>query len=50
MVFLLWMWLTNLAILLGAEFNAETERARQVHHGGPEHKIDLPAREPVAAR
>ena len=25
-VFLLWLWLTNLAILLGAEFNAETER------------------------
>ena len=25
-VFLLWLWITNLAILLGAEFNAETER------------------------
>ena len=49
-VFLLWMWLTNLAILLGAEFNAETERARQLHHGGPEHTIDLPEREPVASR
>src|SRR5215213_7035083 len=32
-VFLLWLWLTNVAILLGAEFNAETERARQIHHG-----------------
>jgi membrane protein len=32
-VFLLWLWLTNLAILLGAEFNAETERARQLHRG-----------------
>ena len=30
-VFLLWLWLTNLAILLGAEFNAETERAKQLH-------------------
>ena len=32
-VFLLWLWLTNLAILLGAEFNAETERAKQLHGG-----------------
>ena len=32
-VFLLWLWLTNLAILLGAEFNAETERARRLHRG-----------------
>jgi membrane protein len=47
-VFLLWLWLTNMAILLGAEFNAETERARQVHAGGTEHDIDLPVREPVA--
>jgi membrane protein len=35
-VFLLWLWLTNLAILLGAEFNAETERARQLHGGTTE--------------
>ncbi|HET8949406.1 MAG TPA: YihY/virulence factor BrkB family protein [Solirubrobacteraceae bacterium] len=34
-VFLLWLWITNLAILLGAEFNAETERARALHHGAP---------------
>ena len=47
-VFLLWLWLTNIAILLGAEFNAETERAKQVHAGGPEHELDLPVREPVA--
>ena len=30
-VFLIWLWVTNMAILLGAEFNAETERAKQVH-------------------
>jgi membrane protein len=47
-VFLLWLWLTNMAILLGAEFNAETERAKQMHAGGPEHEIDLPVRDPVA--
>ena len=28
LVFLLWLWLTNIAILLGAEFNAEIARAR----------------------
>jgi membrane protein len=27
-IFLVWLWLTNLAILLGAEFNAEIERQR----------------------
>jgi len=46
-VFLLWLWLTNLAILLGAEFNAETERARQLHAGvqGAETDLKLPERE-----
>jgi membrane protein len=45
-VFLLWLWLTNLAILLGAEFNAETERAKQLHGGvaGAEHELKLPPR------
>ena len=32
-VFLLWLWLTNMAILLGAEFNAECERAKQLETG-----------------
>jgi membrane protein len=27
-IFLVWLWLTNVAILLGAEFNAEIERGR----------------------
>ena len=46
-VFLLWLWITNLAILLGAEFNAETERARQLHRGaaGAEHAIQLEHRQ-----
>ena len=34
-VFLIWLWVTNMAILLGAEFNAETERAKQLHRGSP---------------
>jgi len=46
-VFLLWMWITNMAILLGAEFNAETERARQLHGGtaDAERRIQLTPRE-----
>jgi membrane protein len=34
-VFLVWLWLTNLVILLGAEFNAELERGRQIEGGHP---------------
>ncbi len=37
-VFLVWLWLTNIAILLGAEFNAELERGRQIIGGHPEDK------------
>ncbi|WP_344403422.1 YihY/virulence factor BrkB family protein [Streptomyces longisporus] len=34
-VFLLWLWITNLAILLGLEFDAETVRQRAVAGGHP---------------
>src|SRR3954447_3830003 len=34
-VFLVWLWITNLIILLGAEFNAEMERSRQIAGGHP---------------
>jgi membrane protein len=34
-IFLVWMWITNVVILLGAEFNAELERGRQVEAGHP---------------
>jgi YihY family inner membrane protein len=34
-VFLVWLWLSNLAILLGAEFNAELERGRAIAGGAP---------------
>ncbi len=33
LVFLLWLWLTNAAILLGAELNAELERTRAIEAG-----------------
>ena len=35
-VFLTWLWISNIAILLGAEFNAELERGRQIEAGHPE--------------
>jgi membrane protein len=35
-VFLVWLWISNIAILLGAEFNAEVERGRQIEAGVPE--------------
>jgi membrane protein len=34
-VFLIWLWITNIVILLGAEFNAEMERARAIERGHP---------------
>jgi membrane protein len=35
-VFLIWLWISNIAILFGAEFNAELERSRQIAAGHPE--------------
>ncbi|MFR9752807.1 YihY/virulence factor BrkB family protein [Nocardia sp. 004] len=32
-VFLIWLWLTNVAILLGAEFNAEIARGHNIEQG-----------------
>ncbi|MFF9670843.1 YihY/virulence factor BrkB family protein [Streptomyces eurythermus] len=36
-VFLVWLWITNLAILLGLEFDAETLRQRAIAGGHPPH-------------
>jgi membrane protein len=33
--FLVWLWISNVAVLLGAEFNAELERGRQIEGGHP---------------
>jgi membrane protein len=44
-VFLVWLWLTNLAILLGAEFNAERARTRHIKAGhAPDQEPYLPPR------
>jgi membrane protein len=45
-VFLLWLWITNLALLLGAEVDAELERTRELEAGIPaERTIQLPPRD-----
>ncbi|HKP89298.1 MAG TPA: YihY/virulence factor BrkB family protein [Thermoleophilaceae bacterium] len=33
--FLVWLWISNIAVLLGAEFNAELERGRRIEEGMP---------------
>jgi membrane protein len=45
-VFLLWLWITNLALLFGAELDAELERGRELQSGLPAEKsIQLPPRD-----
>jgi membrane protein len=44
--FLLWLWLTNLALLFGAELDAELERARELQSGiAAEKSLQLPPRD-----
>ena len=44
--FLIWLWITNLAVLLGAELDAELERQRELEAGLPAaDRIQLPPRE-----
>lgn len=45
-VFLLWLWITNLALLFGAELDAELERARELQAGiAAERSVQLPPRD-----
>ncbi|HET7304246.1 MAG TPA: YihY/virulence factor BrkB family protein [Segeticoccus sp.] len=45
-VFLLWLWITNIALLLGAEVDAELERSRELQAGLPAaEEIQLPPRD-----
>jgi membrane protein len=59
-IFLVWLWISNIAILLGAEFNAEAQRERAIRGGLPEdlepfaelrdtRKLDDPEKRRVAA-
>lgn len=48
-VFLLWLWITNLALLFGAELDAELERGRQLQAGiAAESDLQLPLRDTSA--
>ena len=45
-IFLLWLWITNLALLFGAELDAEMERGRQLQAGiAAEEELQLPPRD-----
>src|SRR5919199_826508 len=47
-ILLVWLWITNLVILLGAELNAEIERGRQIEGGHPpDREPFLPVRDPT---
>jgi membrane protein len=49
-VFLLWLWLTNLALLFGAEVDAELERSRELQAGiEAEETLQLPPRDTRAS-
>jgi membrane protein len=51
LVFLLWLWVTNAALLLGAELDAELERARELQAGlEAEETLHLPPRDTAASR
>ncbi len=45
-VFLLWLWITNLALLFGAELDSELERGRELQTGiAAEQQLQLPPRD-----
>ncbi|WP_254185634.1 YihY/virulence factor BrkB family protein [Nocardioides panacis] len=45
-VFLLWLWITNLVLLFGAELDAEIERGRELQAGiAAEETVQLPPRD-----
>lgn len=50
-VFLLWLWITNLALLFGAELDSELERGRQLQAGIPaERNLQLPPRDDTVTK
>jgi membrane protein len=45
-VLVAWIWLTNVAMLFGAELNAEIERQKELHEGvAPHNTLNRPARQ-----
>jgi membrane protein len=51
-IFLVWLWISNIAVLLGAEWNAEIERGRQIEAGHPADREPFvePRQTPKSAR
>lgn len=49
-IFLVWLWISNVAILLGAEFNAELERGRRLSAGDIRSESHEPFVEPRDTR
>jgi len=46
-LFLTWLWISNIALLFGAELDAELERERELRAGEPAHEeLQLPPRQP----
>jgi len=46
-LFLTWLWISNIALLFGAELDAELERERELRAGEPAHEeLRLPPRQP----
>jgi membrane protein len=46
--FLVWLWISNIAVLLGAELNAELERGREIETGVPQDQtIAIQPRDPA---
>jgi len=44
-IMLTWLWISGLALLFGAEVNAETERSRELRRGEPAHgELQAPAK------
>jgi membrane protein len=39
--FLVWLWITNIAVLLGAQLNAELERSRELEAGVPQAEREI---------
>lgn len=49
-ILLLWLWITNIALLLGAELDAELERGRQLQAGiAAEETVQLPPKDATAS-
>jgi membrane protein len=49
-IMLVWLWLSSLALLFGAEINAEAERSRELRQGEPaERRLQAPSRAEAAA-